>query len=254
MSWAGFLFDTAIPWLLMVARLRPLAYCGVITFHVLTYLLFPRITMFPVIMIAAALVFFPPDWPRTLAAGWRRASGEPPPARALRPLASSGAFTWRQRAGLIALAIYAAVQLLVPLRFLLYGGDVRWHEQGLRFSWRVLHREKLGTVTFQVRSATTGQTWQVDPAHYLHPIQQTELGEQPDLILQLAHHIRDDFAHRGLGRVEVRARALCTLNGRPSALLIDPGVDLGSVKDSLAPASWILPVPSSPPPHTRATL
>ena len=37
---------------------------------------------------------------------------------------------------------------------------------------------------------------------------------QPDLILQLAHHIRDDFERRGQGPVEVRVDALVSLNGR----------------------------------------
>src|SRR6478609_571241 len=70
MSWAGFLFDTGIPWLLMVPRLRPLAYLVVIGFHSVTGLLFP-IGMFPVIMVLCALVFFPPSWPRSLAARLR---------------------------------------------------------------------------------------------------------------------------------------------------------------------------------------
>jgi vitamin K-dependent gamma-carboxylase len=251
MSWAGFLFDIAIPWLLLLRRARPWAYGAVIGFHALTYLLFPRITMFPVIMIACALVFFPPDWPRSLFVKLLGRAPHPtagvaqPPARSAAGLAESAA--------LVALGLYCLVQVLVPLRCLAYGGDVRWHEQGLRFSWRVLHREKLGVVTFLVRDPLGERQWQIDPELYLNPTQATEMAEQPDLILQLAHHIRDDFAQRGLGRVEVRAHALATLNGRRSAWLIDPNVDLTAVDDSLAPARWIMPVPAGPPPHNRAT-
>jgi hypothetical protein len=72
---------------------------------------------------------------------------------------------------------------------------------------------------------------------------------QPDLILQLAHHIRDDLSARGFLDVEVRVDARASLNGRPMATLIDPAVDLARIDESLAPASWILPAPEGPPPH-----
>ena len=46
----------------------------------------------------------------------------------------------------------------------LYGGNVLWHEQGMRFSWRVMVREKNGSVTYRVRAPATGRTWEVSPA------------------------------------------------------------------------------------------
>ena len=50
------------------------------------------------------------------------------------------------------------VQLLLPLRAHLYGGNVLWHEQGMRFSWRVMVREKNGSVTFIVREPRDGRS------------------------------------------------------------------------------------------------
>ncbi|WP_437293803.1 HTTM domain-containing protein [Sorangium sp. So ce426] len=264
MSWAGFLFDTSIVWLLLCRRLRPFAYAAVILFHVVTRALFP-IGMFPVIMVLSALVFFPPEWPRRLlsrlraralpahgGAGAPRAPQAPqpttdepalppaaPPSRSLRAL------------GLALGAAYCAVQLAMPLRFLAYGGNVRWHEQGMRFSWRVMVREKNGSVTFIVRSRRTGRTWHVSPREYLTRLQEREMAGQPDLILQLSRHIREDFERRGRGPVEVRADALVSLNGRRIARLIDPGVDLAVVSDGLGPAPYILPAPEGPPPHIR---
>jgi hypothetical protein len=92
----------------------------------------------------------------------------------------------------------------------------------------------------------------VSPARYLTDVQEREMSGQPDLILALAHHVRDDFERRGLGPVEVRVEALVSLNGRRLAPLIDPRVDLASVKDGLGRARFVLPAPSEPPPHTRA--
>lgn len=74
---------------------------------------------------------------------------------------------------------------------------------------------------------------------------------QPDLILQLAHHIADEQRARGAIGVEVRVDALCSLNGRPMTRLIDPDVDLAQIDDGLAPATWILPAPAGPPPRLR---
>jgi hypothetical protein len=151
-------------------------------------------------------------------------------------------------------AAYCALQLLLPLRFVAYGGDVLWHEQGMRFSWRVMVRAKGGNTTFLARNKRTGQTWHVSPGEYLTPLQESEMVSQPDLILQLSHHIRADLERRGLGPVEVRVDARASLNGRRSAPLIDPRVDLARVSDGIALQPWILPAPVSSPPHTRISL
>jgi len=238
MSWAGFLFDTTIVWWMLVRRLRPFAFAAIVVFHALTRLLFP-IGMFPVIMIVAALVFFPPSWPRRFL-----------PARSRPQVAARRSAAAPLRPVVLAAALgYAAVQVAVPLRFLAYGGNVRWDEQGMRFSWRVMVREKNGTITFVLRSTRDGRVWHVRPRELLTPVQEREMSGQPDLILQLAHHLRDDCARRGVGPVEVRVDALVSLNGRRLAPLIDPDVDLARVSDGLGRATWVTPSPTEPPPH-----
>lgn len=256
MSWAGFLFDTSIPWFLLWRRTRLVAYASVLAFHLATRTLFP-IGMFPVIMVLAALVFFSPNYPRKLlrysVARERRLRSEerrPAPramAHGLAPRVPTAGASPRLHWALLLAAGYCALQLLLPLRFLAYGGNVRWHEQGMRFSWRVMVREKNGAVTFVVRQKASGREFHVSPRRYLTRLQEREMSSQPDLILQLAHHIRDDFARRGLGDVEVRADSWVSLNGRRMARLVDPEVDLTTVRDGLARAHWILPAPAAPP-------
>jgi len=244
MSWAGFLFDTTIVWWLLWRKTRRTAYALVIAFHVATSALFP-IGMFPFIMILSALVFFDPSWPRALASRLLR-----------RPLSGNLPVTlctpqW-PRFALVLGAIYCLFQLTWPMRYLYYGGNVRWHEQGMRFSWRVMVREKNGSVTFRVRDPKTGREGEVSPHRYLTRLQESEMSSQPDLVLQMAHHIRDDFERRGLGSVEVRADVLVSLNGRNSKRMIDPNVDLTQIRDGLGKATWILPAPDEPPPQIRA--
>jgi hypothetical protein len=116
----------------------------------------------------------------------------------------------------------------------------------MRFSWRVMTREKNGSVTYVVKQRDTGREWHVSPRSYLTGVQERELAVQPDLILQLAHHIADDFRAKG-HEVSVHADPLVSLNGRRAAPLIDPGVDLTQVRDGLAAKAWILPAPTTPP-------
>lgn len=249
LSWAGFAFDSTIVLWLSLRRTRPYAYAALLVFHAMTRVLFP-IGMFPVIMSCAALVFFSPSWPRYLAAfvgrvfGRRHAAAEPVAASSL--AADGGARLC------IALGVaYCLVQLLVPFRFLAYADNVLWHEQGMRYSWRVMVRAKGGDVTFIVREPS-GHILHVSPRSYLTDLQESEMSSQPDLILQLAHQIAQDFEQRGRGPVAVYADARAALNGRRSRPMIDPNVDLTQVHDGLASASWVLPAPEAPPPHTRA--
>jgi len=251
MSWAGFLFDTCIPWLLMVPKLRPFAYLLVIGFHAITGLLFP-IGMFPVIMVLSALLFFSPSWPRKL---WARLPDRVRarlPATNARPAPAPLAADRRYRLWFALAAAYCVFQVAFPLRFLAYGGSVRWHEQGMRFSWRVMVREKNGSITFVVHAPRAGRTFYVAPHQYLTRLQEREMSSQPDLILQLAHRIRDDYAAKGFGPVEVRADTWVSLNGRPIHRLIDPNVDLSRIEDGFGKAHWIMPEPSEPPPNLHA--
>jgi vitamin K-dependent gamma-carboxylase len=245
-SWAGFLYDTTIVLWLSLRRTRPYAFAAVVGFHTMTHLWF-NIGVFPFLMTVSALIFFPPDWPRRLLA---RLSRRQPATPVLTPRGPTR-LTRVQRVGLTAAAAFLAIQVILPLRHIVYPGDVLWNEQGMRWAWKVMVREKHGALTYYVRFPDTGKELLVSPTYYLTRHQEGEMAGQPDLILQLAHHIARDYERRGHGRVEVRAESLVSLNGRPAQLMIDPTRDLVTVADDLAPADWILPAPTSPPIHLR---
>lgn len=237
-SWGGFLFDFTIVVWLSWRRTRALAYLAVLGFHAVTWLLFP-IGMFPWIMVTVALVFFDPSWPRALWARVRRVPVgsvdlERQPVPRWAPVAVALGLGW------------CVVQLVLPLRAHAYGTDVSWHEQGMRFSWRVMSREKNGSVTFVVREVVGGREWHVSPKRYLTAVQEREMSVQPDLVLQLAHRIARDFAAEGK-EVEVRADAWASLNGRPAVRLLNPEVNLAAQIDGVGPKTWITPAPAGPP-------
>ena len=253
-SWLGFLFDATIVLWLSWNRSRPYAYAVVLVFHTLTRLLFD-IGMFPWIMSACALIFFPPDAARRLAiwwsGWWSKSSGAADRERVITPPLVPSRFT---RMALVLGVTYVTFQALMPFRYLAYGGNVLWHEQGMRFSWRVMVRAKGGAVSFFVKLPDREREILVDPKHYLTAFQENEMAGQPDLILQMAHHIGREYEARGHHPVRVYASARISLNGRRAAPLIDPSVDLMKARDGLGPASWILSAPTEAPPRIRPVL
>ncbi len=250
-SWAGFLFDTFIVAFLLWKRTRAYAYLVVVGFHAMTFLLFP-IGLFPFIMCASALVFMSPTWPRTLSLLLSSRARARARARARSLVPPTPSFPRVHPALIAAATLFCLLQLLTPLRHRLYGGNVLWHEQGMRFSWNVMVREKNGSITYIVESQRAHRTWYVSPQKYLTDRQERELSTQPDLVLQLAHRVRDDFHAQGHDDVTVRVEAIVSLNGRPGAPMIDPAVDLARTSDGLTKASWILPEPQGPPIHLRS--
>ena len=263
-SWVGALFDCTIVAWLSWRRSRPLAYVAVIGFHVTTGLLF-RIGIFPIVMIAATLVFFPPDWPRRILrhAGTRAPAaatreGDPWPTAPATTDASAaphdegspdirqrtsagGGSSRRWKWALAALALVAVIQVALPLRHVAYPGNVRWTEEGYLLAWRVMITEKAGQVDFRVRDPG-GAEWQVGPELVLTDWQATQATIRPDLIVATAHLIADHYRAAGRGEVEVRADAFASFNGRPHQRLVDPTVDLAAERRNLAPKSYLLPL------------
>ena len=200
MAWGGAAYDLGIPLLLRArATARP-ALVLVVLFHVAVWLLFP-IGVFPWIMIPAA---------------WLLTVDPLAPGRPAPPVSSPG----------LALFVGTAAALwLVPARFLLEGGDVRWHERGFRFAWRVMLIEKTGVVDYRVVDRSSGRTWRLRPRDELAEWQHEQMRTQPDLIAQYARHLAQRFAADGYD-VAVYADATASLHGRPAAPLVDPTVDL----------------------------
>jgi hypothetical protein len=209
--------------------------------------------MFPVIMTSSALIFFSPSWPRALLRRAGLARLAEPAAAAEEEEASPAEARPRPRARRLVAALiglHVAIQLALPLRHHLYPGPVLWNEDGMRFAWHVLVREKHGAVTF-VAAFPGGRRLEIPPRNYLTARQEREMGGQPDLILQLAHEIGRDLRAKGYRDFRLHAITRVSLNGRPAIPMIDPEADLLGVRD-LGPRTWVLPAPDGPPPHVRA--
>ncbi|WP_439881056.1 HTTM domain-containing protein [Pontibacter sp. MBLB2868] len=232
--WFGAFYDLTIPFFLSWRKSRLLAYATVVVFHVLTAVLF-QIGMFPYIMMVSTLIFFSEQFHERVISWFRSTAG------ARLPTFTKQANVSAQPILLNLLALHFILQVLVPWRFILYPDKLFWTEQGYRFSWRVMLMEKTGTAFFYIRDPRSGGETEINNRAYLTVNQEKQVATQPDMLLQFAHILREDFKSKGIPDPEVRAEVYVSMNGRGSRLLIDPGVNLANEEDSFLPKSWILP-------------
>lgn len=230
-SWFGAIYDLSIPFFLLLSKTRWLAYLAVVVFHLMTALLFP-IGMFPYIMIVSTLVFFSESFHIKL---WSFFGCHAMEENELMPEEANINSVLKYF-----LAFYVVLQLLLPFRFMIYSGKLFWHEQGYRFSWRVMLMEKSGYTYFTLIQKSTGKKLEIEPSDYLTPVQIKMMSSQPDMILQFAHYLRDSFEPE-LGEVEIYANSFVTLNGSGSKRFINDSVNLASQKRGLHQKDWILP-------------
>jgi vitamin K-dependent gamma-carboxylase len=277
----GLLLDLLGPALLLWGsrRVQLVAWLWFIAFHVINAHNF-EIDVFPWFMLATTPILLEPDWPDRVSA-WVRTAGPslrvaqlalaaigvvaglvlPSTTEALFPavlapclllalwLGSTPALAARvshraprTRAWQLG-ALWAAVQLLVPLRFLLLPGDPSWTEEGHRFAWHMKLRDKRVhrvEITIHPRE---GPALRVTVSDVLRPHQPHVVLTRPDLLVALAHHLQRIARADGHGEVAVRIRSEVIYNRREPTPLVDPELDL-----TTAPLVWWPPADFIEPP------
>jgi hypothetical protein len=232
-SYGGLLLDLLVVPLLLWKRTRLAAYLVAVLFHLMNASLF-EIGIFPWLMMGATLLFFPPNWPRTLFRRPALSEAE----RQMIPVASPGVRAWT---GTL-LGVYVAWQLVFPLRCLLYPGRAIWTEEGHHFAWHMMLREKDVGIRFYVRDPATGGGGVIDLRSFLTSRQLSRMAKDSDMILTFVHFLRDHFREHGRGDLQIRVLALVSLNGRKPQLMLDSNLDYARVARQLGSQPWILPL------------
>lgn len=273
-AWYGLVFDLTLPFLLCWRRTRWLGIGLAILFHLSNSVLF-EIGVFPWMGIVSLVVFLDPDAPRRLLERFRQPS-EPIENDDSSTPKSTGqrSADWQRNLVTAGLVFYAVVQLVVPLRHLLYAGNVEWTEEGKNFSWRMMLSYKQAVVGFVVTDGRTGRKYVVDPqGDYLPRLPTIAPGERalfqadrslrfvpsrllsrnrkrlrrlynnPRLLAQYARFLAADARAAGVGDPRVSVTAIASLNGRPFQHLVDPDRNLADVDRSpLWTPNWIVPL------------
>ena len=219
LSWAGAAFDLTIVGWLSWRRTRVAAYAALAAFHLTTWLLFPSIGLFPLVMTLGALVFFRPTWPNRLL-GRLGASNA-----LLRVPTPSGV-----RSGTaIVVGVYVATMIILPASRLVTP-ETLWTGDGYQMAWRVMLSERAATADFRIVDVATGDRWVVDGPTGLNQRQAAVMASDPALLRQAAHMIEDEYSTPGRD-LAVYADAFVAFNGRPHQRFIDPTIDLTAPLD-----------------------
>ena len=239
-SWGGMLFDLSIPFILINNRLRIYGYMVVVFFHVITASMFP-IGVFPFVMIVSTTIFFSPNFHNRILSF-------------INPETSNGVLLKNsiqvKKSTQVFITLFIVFQLLIPFRYLLYNGKLFWTEQGYRFSWRVMLIEKVGYAEFKIKDPKTNRNLIVNNADYLTPQQEKMMATQPDMILQYAHYIRDEYSNYSyslngktekIENPEVYGSIKVSLFNKGSRTFIDQSTNLAKEKRGFSPKKWILP-------------
>lgn len=239
-SYSGLLLDLLIVPFLIWRKSRWPAFIFITLFHLMNSQLF-SIGIFPWFMIGATTMFFPPDWPRKalqLISDKVKSLGH----EELKQYSESSAFQksiigW-------ALALFVAVQIILPLRHWLIPGNVHWTEGGHRYAWHMKLRSKDGQTTFILENKENGERIFVDLDGYLQDWQIDDMNGMPYMIWEFAQFLKKEYTRMGVD-VSVYAEAIATLNDREPQYIIDPNVDLTSVsRPWFGWADWYEPLNS----------
>ena len=207
-----------------------------------------NIGIFPWVMLASTTLFFEPDWIFNL----------PGVAQIISPAKEvpfTGQFGWKRKLILLLFFLFALNQILTPLRHHTYYDNVAWNEMGHRYSWRMKLRDKQCDIAMTAVDPQLGKAFNVDFESYLFGKQVRKIKPRPELVIQFANMIANDYQKRSGTRPEVYvdvshflcseldvwiltrgSQLICNLNYRGKQRMFREDVNLADVD----PYDWTL--------------
>jgi vitamin K-dependent gamma-carboxylase len=229
-AYAGILFDLCIVPLMLYKRTRTIAFVASLIFHIFNSITL-QIGIFPFFALSFAVFFYPPN--RIRKVFFKRKPAVESDARETVTYESLSVLKYF-------FVPFLIIQLMLPLRHYLIKGDVLWTEEGHRLSWRMMLRNRSGSTSFTVVNKKDGSRLFYDDLKDFTLKQISSMGTRPDMIWQMAQHIKKYYAAQGVD-VAVYARTKVSINGSPYKDLINPETDLASAQwDYFFHCDWIL--------------
>ena len=250
MSYGGILHDLFIIPFMLFKKTRIPAFIICCFFHISNTMVF-QIGIFPWLSIAFTALFFPLDFPRRLVDYLRLKikvirKWNTNYLTFLRDNISTNSTSYTAKLPMltgIIVILFCVFQLLIPLRHHLYKGNVAWTEEGHRYSWRMMLRGKQGSGYYMVKNLSNAQEKKVYANKFLTKRQNKKYKSHPDMILFVAHHLRDKYQEEWQAdSVAVYPHFKVKLNGRNYQAFTDTSIDLAKVEWSWTKQwNWILP-------------
>lgn len=251
MSYGGLLLDLFIVPFLLFRKTRIWALLAALFFHIVNTIIF-KIGIFPWLSISLTLLFFSPSLMRDVWAWleskyqWTKKVGTWWQELFAHPVKKDLDYNPAAHRVIIAplIIIFCMTNLLLPFRHHYFKGDVAWTEEGHRYSWRMMLRSKRGKGYLTVKNESTGEIKRIRSKDYLSDKQAPKMLTHPDMILQFAHHIRDEYQEKWqTDSIGVYAKIRVKLNNGKYQTYVDPERNLAKEEwYFLKESDWIVPL------------
>lgn len=229
LAYGGILFDLLIIPLLLWKSTRKTAFIIAIIFHIFNAIVF-QIGIFPFMSLALCLFFFDPKTIQKLFF-----------KKKVFYIKDEIIIPSQKNILISLLSLYFIVQIGLPMRHWFIQDKVLWTEEAHRLSWRMMLRSKYGVAHYTVVDKTTNKKTIIKLDEYVTKKQINMVSSRPDMIWQFAQRLKEIHTKEG-NEVAVYVDCRVSVNGRPLKLLIDPKVDLTSVRwNAFKHSDWILP-------------
>ena len=236
-AWTGMLFDLLIPFVVLWKKTRGIAFVAAIFFHTNNYFVFP-IGVFPLLSLALTAMYFEPDFPKKwIPTGLRESIHK------IYPYEKTGKTEhmelWPKTWSVVFLSGFIGCQLLIPFRHHLYPGETNWHEEGHYFSWRMMLRQKVVEIRYDITHPDTGETRYAPLEDYLNPSQIRSFAGNPGMNLQFAHHLKNLVEANAGFSPRITAEIQVSLNGREKKRLVNDDLDLTKIPNFSPAFNWV---------------
>ncbi|MGB3466871.1 MAG: HTTM domain-containing protein, partial [Cyclobacteriaceae bacterium] len=232
-AYGGILYDGLIIPLLLFRQTRKIGLFLSIFFNLFNSIVF-QIGIFPYLMIAFSLFFYAPEqisrffFRKRIPAKEKVFKGSP----VTRKIAYYG------------FIFFMVFQVFLSVRHHLFYGNVHWTEEGHRMAWQMMLRAKSGYGKFYVVDNRTGEREEIRLRDKMSTKQAKKLAYQPDMIWQFSRRLEKEYREKGWNDFSVYYEGKVRLNKGEYGNLIDPEVDLLTVKwERFSHSEWITPFP-----------
>lgn len=139
--------------------------------------------------------------------------------------------------------VYTSLQIVIPLRHLLYKRELHWTHEGVDFSWRMMadHHETDGSIT--IEDPQTKDVYVHSPGMLLTR-KQLVMVNNPYTLLQYIQFLKTWLkANTDIKDPIIKADLQVSVNGRPFQHMYDPTCNLSAVTYSpFKDLEWIIPL------------
>ena len=140
--------------------------------------------------------------------------------------------------------IYTSLQILIPLRHLLYKRNLQWTHEGSNCSWRMMADRHETNLSMTIEDPRTKDVYIQFPERLLNYKQLTMMAHSPYMLFQYIQFLKQlTKQETDIKNPIIRADIQVSLNGKPFQYLVDPTCNLSEVHYSpFKDLKWILPL------------